>query len=584
MMYSVYLIACVTLVYSVIEPPSDIPTTVLRKLLQRLFSNYTCLVFISDNDKPSTVFAKAITEIKIPTISISSKKIDAFDVDTNHCRGYIISVKKATTIYTSFVALRKNQFGQNKRFVVLNDDPNPLETKLSEAYKEGISILKVQSFNDSKLLLSWNEEKKILNEKTKIEDFEIKMTNKPVPQGKFRIALFNCPPDVVYDETTSSYSGFEYKMLNQIVKDWTVEYLFYKEIISGNNLWDTIIKKVVDKETDISICSLWQMGSINEANAHLLSLTYPTRQSCYTLLVPKPKLLSDDSYIFQPMQWKTWLTIAITIILGSKVLQLASIFSRYTTVYNSVLESFFRTVQIFTNGVASKLPPLEQLPVCCVFVSFSIAFLLLSTTYGAGFSSILTYPRFSKPINTIDDLIENDIEVEVLSRLLHFSRKIFKSSSNPSIRLLANFLVAKNRIQRKDMAAKLVRITGPRYITNTENYTEYEKTQLHTVKGCPLSMNNVMDLQYKSPYLDYFNGQIIRLREHGFELYWYNMATSKASSRYMNNFYTTYNEYYFEHKPLNLSKIVGALFILAGGYLCSLIIFIAEVYSHERNT
>lgn len=74
---------------------------------------------------------------------------------------------------------------------------------------------------------------------------------------------------------------------------------------------DEIIDEVNRDESDIAFGSLWHSGYLPQN----ISFTYPPHNQCWvTFLVPKPKLLPDASYVFQPLSFNLWcLTISAVV-------------------------------------------------------------------------------------------------------------------------------------------------------------------------------------------------------------------------------------------------------------------------------
>lgn len=554
-------------------------TAILKKLVFRLFQNYSCLVYISDNKEYAVAMGMALALVEVPTISIAVSSIENFEIDTNHCRGYVISARNETLISAALFALRNNQFGQCNKFLVHTEEID----KLSATYNEGMNLIFLQSSLEGRLVITWNNRKITFNNENQINDWNFELTQKAIPQRRFRVSVFNCTPHVIYDESTSSYDGTEYRIVSEITKGWDVEYIFLGK---DRNLWEALITEVRKKKADLGFCYLWQLGVIRETSPKEIAITDPVGQHCLTVLVPKPSLLPDSSYVFQPMKWNIWIAVSFIILLGGKLLHEVSKLSAWDTkkiTYDGVQDALLCAIQIFTYGGSSKRPSLRQLPLCLIFISFSITFVLLSTAYSAGSSSISTYPPLSSPIRTLEDLTNKEMVVEHDLPSPEFYKRMFNASYNPSVRRLANLLVEVDRKGNTALRARLARTVGSRCVMNTDNYTEYERTHLHLVKECVYKVNTVMVLQGNSPYTDYFNKQVLKLKEFGLDQYWLEMAISKTAVGYMDNFYTSYVGFDVEPKSLTCRKLEGAFFLLVFGYFCSLIGFVAEICWHKRS-
>lgn len=435
-----------------------------------------------------------------------------------------------------------------------------------------------------RLKLWWNQKEVLLESLLQVYDLDLPLLErrfeKPVQlKEKFELSTYNCHPFVFYNEETKTCNGVEYQMVNEILKGHYVVCNF----LDLNEIHDEhpakyAIDRVISNESDLAACGFWQVALMTLQNT---SITNAVGQLCIGVLVPKPKLLPEFSYVFQPMQLNIWLTIIIFILLGSKLMQLVSKLNfRGLTegriVYDEFLESLLQTIQLFTFGSVIRQPSLKQLALCWILCSFSVSFSLLSTAYAVGSNSIFTYPRFTKPILTIGDLVESDYKV--VSQDSRVYKDMLSLSVDPQIRKLARKVVdSSNGLVEY---ARLVIITDGNNIQETENFTDYEKTHLRVLKGCVFKTNTALVLPLNSPLVDYFNRRIMEINENGLDKHWYRMATIKTV-RYMDNFYTSYVSRDFEPTPLNWRKVQAAFYVLIFGFICASVAFVFELYCRK---
>lgn len=144
------------------------------------------------------------------------------------------------------------------------------------------------------------------------------------------------------------------------------------------------------------MCSPFQLNVAKRQ----LDMTIPYSQICLTFLVPKPQLLSSETYILQPLQKCTWIAYCIFILGMALILYLfASTYKNIILKEKGVAYLEFSNA-LFTMIRISTLVSLPNFPKAFEFVFrllLSICYftaLMVSTGYSGGFTSSLTYPRY----------------------------------------------------------------------------------------------------------------------------------------------------------------------------------------------
>lgn len=545
----------------------------IQELIWQYLHEENCVLFASGNTESSRIVERALVQSGIPKIEVTENWHNQFEFDT--CRALVLSTANESA---------RSYFGQNKQ-MLFYEGSQELHLRL----QENLLVLRLKHDKTSggsfKLTLYFKTKRINLENISQIQELNFKNEfSKPKLNRNLSISYFHCSPHVLAREETGVYDGITYRMINEIIKDIPTEYVFIRNITSGTSLYDTSIDNIISGKNDLSACAFFYVYVTNESFSQGLSFTRPVDRTCLTLLVPKPQPLPDASYVFQPMQLSLWIAIITAITVGSKLLQLVSKLSfqdqtQNVIIYYDYSESVLQTVQLFTFG-ATKRFSAKQLAACFVTVSFSLTFLVLSTAYAAGFSSILTYPRFSKHIRTIQDLIDSNYKVVCRAGYENTYRNLLKYSANKELNILSRNVVDKN----DGLAdyARIVTIVGKKFAIHTENFTDYDKTKLRAIKDCVYSLDRVFTLQANSSLLDYFDRRILDLQEHGFDQHYLEMIASKALNKMImypaKNVYRTYIDSDEEHKPLSWDKTQAAFWLLMTGYVLSFAVFLLELH------
>lgn len=395
---------------------------------------------------------------------------------------------------------------------------------------------------------------------------------RPKPQETVIVETFECPPFVQYDEYQRNYTGIEYNILQEIAIDWPIVFNIDNDNDNAKSKWNSIVESLLQKKADVAMCSLW-LKSLTDLFPNI-SMTYPFIDTCATLLVPKPNLLPDISYVFQPVQLSLWIFLVVFIIVSSFILRMFSCCSTYK---QNFLFYVFNTVRILTSGSLPTTPPSNHYGWRYLLFSFSLTSLLLSTAYSAGFISLLTYPRLVQPVLYLEDVVNMGVKIDIDAGDVSSFSSFLRKFENVYIKEMANLVVSSDKAMDTKNFARLVKLIGQKYVTDTDTFDEYKKTHLRLLKECLFQSYSAFALQRYSKYTVFFNKMLMRLHEHGFITYWYWKSTINPRYSYMNNFFSSYESESIEHVSIAVPKLKGAFLMLGVGLLLALLVFFWEV-------
>lgn len=583
-MGTVLLCVFALLVVHVSSNPEKIAIAV-NEIISLTFKNDKCLVGILEQCEMTNYVETALLKLQVPIFLTTFQDVKNFTKKIAKCSGYLISLKSLSQLKELFRSSSENDtFTHHKRVLVFYESQGKLSNyaSLSDAYLNGTEIIIVhRNLQSLQVTFTWTDNTvTVLNATGHLnivpDHYSVKPW-KPKLKNKFRVSTFHCPPFVLHDEKRGGYGGPELNIIREMTKDWPVEYYFH-----GPGSWFKIVDDVSRRKSDVAMCSLWQTPASKTADT-----SHPFAQICVTFLVSKPQLLSDISYVFQPFQLTLWILIIVVLVLVSYVLYLlhATEKLRATVIYKAdIVSAFLDAIRLFTLGSLSRPPKSTQHSLRHVLISFSITCLILSTAYSAGFTSSLTYPRYTKPIRTVEDMIEQNVKIEVEPKETNI-KELFEGFSDPHIRSLSDYIVfvSENETRHENTKyAKFVKVAGMKYVTDTENLDSYSKTHLVLLKGCISKSNVVFVLQRNSVYTDIINKYTQRFVEYGFVRYWFKQAIYLSKDTYFDNFYSLYVNK-FGHGSLKIERLKGVFIMLTFGLATATLIFIAELLYYKRS-
>lgn len=570
---------------------------IIQQIIQQAVKDSNCVVYTSY----ATNIAPLIVEEALQKVDKHTMYTTNQQIKNMNCNVFIIFAETLEGVETTFAEniRESDQLLMRKKILIFYKGTAVFEKEyLMGIFPKGTRVVFVEGLSDDMTQI-WNKTAAVTYRPPKMtfgfsgreitlksaKDVNLRSFQQKTRilrlDRKFRISLFRCTPFVVYNQNSNTFTGTEYNMIKEVLKDFELEYLFHEHTKeNAYSFWNEVVNEVSRGDSDIALCSLWQSAHIRRN----VSLTYPHNQLCITFLVPKPKLLSEVSYVFQPFHLSLWLLVIAAVLITCFFVRLLTYFchtdrtNRQSVAFSDNFTPILHAIRIFTLGSVKGTIPTTQTHLRVLFIVFAFAGLCLSTAYSAGFTSSLTYPRYSEPIWTIKDMIKQNVKISVKEHVDENEEASFKSFLNefvnPDVRSLANQFASDD--SDKYSHARLVKVWGGRYVTDTEDMDDYSKTHYQVLRECIMQENIVFVLQRNSPFISFINKQIQRFIEHGFVDYWYKKSLIESDMSYMSNFYTTYVEN-IRPKPLHGKKLQGAFYLLNCGLLLSFIVFLAEL-------
>lgn len=103
-----------------------------------------------------------------------------------------------------------------------------------------------------------------------------------------------------------SFDGVEYRLIKHLLKSWKIQHILRDQSKTGLSPWVTMFVDLRNHTADLAMCSIWT-SEIDDT--YDVSSYY--NHECNTLLVPKPKRLSEISAIYATLRTEVWFTFAL---------------------------------------------------------------------------------------------------------------------------------------------------------------------------------------------------------------------------------------------------------------------------------
>lgn len=578
------------------------------KIIVGSFPIYTkCLYYYVNNTNSNTdrYIEESLKQNLIPIVSLPKDNLNHYK-DVIECDGYIVTAENYDEIKGTFIENKKGLFYYKTNKIVMIFHENyydyskddfylnvthlgGLDLIVIEGYRLNVdNFIKITSIRHDEILLNnWSllndDADDIERERFRLDDWypKFNFSNKLY---NFRASVFDCPPLIFHDNVTKNViEGTEYRILKTIRPELPIRFVSHYDL-NGTGLWSLNLNDVLNNRSDIAMCNQWQISVATND----MDMSIPYMQTCSTFLVPKPNLLPQFTYVFQPFQIELWSFTAFLITLYGCLLYIIS--NGYRRIFNTTIAytkigiALMHSIRILTVG-STYLPPtffgsLRQI----IFFS-SLTALLLSTAYSSGFTSSLTSPRYEKPINVLEDMVEQGTywgakEVDTFA-VYNTTKNQFLQIINKRFKLEMNDNDRDDRISDNNYAFAINNLPN-HYITDTEELNEYGKVHMKVLSECVGFYYLVFGYKRNSPYKKLIDKHINRCDEHGLINHWNGLMQTFGGSSYMDNFFKTYVTTKNTFEPLNIKLIQGIFIFLIIGYVISVCILFLELLCSRR--
>lgn len=327
------------------------------------------------------------------------------------------------------------------------------------------------------------------------------------------------------------------------------------------------------RNQDLGFGSVWDFTTVGLD----LDRSLPYVENCHTFIVPKPHLLPEATLITNSLKWNFLIIIILTTVIVGVCFSLVKLY--YSAKFD-FLSGFFASFRLITAGCIS-FPPTNQARLRFVLLVWYLGCVLLTTTYSAGLTSMLSKPSFTNVIRTKIDMYDNKLQwldEDNTGQLYNFSKLSSKKQLMP-FGIIINNSTERNRLLKTGKYGLGLTLTENSLLSILD-LDDYTLDNLRLLQECDTDFSYVFVLKKNSALTRIVNEQLNKYREHGLILIWTKFVTKHLNlTRYdqLYNYYSIRQDYYV---ALNLRKLQVAFYLLVIGFLVSVGLFIFEFASH----
>ncbi|XP_055533378.1 uncharacterized protein LOC129723281 [Wyeomyia smithii] len=338
------------------------------------------------------------------------------------------------------------------------------------------------------------------------------------------------------------------------------------------------------KQTELSVCCVYY-----DWYFHLLDGSTYIAKSTVVLLVPKAKPRPTYLTLIYPFTGRLWLSISVMLVIMTGVHHLiTSLNVKHSNDRNAVqppieksifdMISIYLDQGIFPNSVSTSYR---------LLISFILlSGVVLSNSYSGGLASVLTVPKYEKPINTIHDFVLSPFRWAAQSIAWIFALIGAESYDIQQIVKKFDEVPDEDEMYRRslkgDYSIGIELLNGGAYAYN-KAVRAGNVASFHMMKEYVYFAFTIGYTQRGWPLMEYFNKFSQESIQHGFVIAWERQAIRKYTSIYIQQVLSSISGGDYsqdEEKPLTVEHILGSLFVLLFGLSASLIIFIVEIGWH----
>ncbi|XP_069698479.1 probable glutamate receptor [Periplaneta americana] len=504
------------------------------------------------------------------TFSVGTKPQEATD-------GTIIVTDNSTDIHTS-----AEPYSRILLFYMGDAPPTGIDETLAVVLvvKKGNSFQVTEAVS-GKLFGEWNSGTGLISkEETPWLKDAVDAQLKRLPD--VRVSLFECPPYVTYTRSKSGgvqYDGIEVRIVQEAFRNSSITFIRQDESwynnFTASSPWQRVTDDVAEDRADVAVCSLWLTVTPPKG----LQMSAPWTRQKGTFLVPKPWPLPQAIILYLPLEIWTWAILVVALLVFTLIMYSTAKLlrtgggSRYLNLHTCLLDA----VRVLVLNSPPKFPRPTALRY--LITSWSFFCLLITTIYLTGYTSLLASPPFSPPINTVNDLLEQNIywgdRDNFLLPLLH-------GASNPKLLEFANRFVLETAESDKEKHilqgryAVFTKALSTTFVTDTERLSDRARHKLRLMKEPTFTFYVAIGLRQNSPYKLSLDRTITQLQDGGILSHWQNLVIQNLGYHYMSLFFQS-DQQENKQTPLSFSSVQGALCILGIGLLLSCFTCLLEV-------
>jgi hypothetical protein len=578
------------------------------KLIKFSFEKPFCLYYIHDSTSNATILKEVLIKQELQVVSVNVANIRQLRYTNITCDGYIFESNDVNTTTNMFSNRTINLYFQpHKRILFFTEiwryfDISTIHsaTAWQDLDLVIVEVEKSERNGDRKQTLLHEEnqinvvlvglEKVIRQNGTFSAKYLTKEKWRPEKVLKkygfnFSVIYFDCPPYFLSHKNYSVYEGVEMEMVKVMTRNWPVNYKFVEAETNTNNVFLNSFTNIINNKGDLATCSHFRQRTHPE-----MERSYPYSRLCLTFLVPKPVLLSDITFVVQPLKLSLWIAYFATLIIVSLLLKpMETLSSRDDTktlttyLCEDVFQSIISVLRVGSSGSMIRIPESHQVAARVLSIVLLVFCMLVSTYYSAGLTISLRFPLYSYSIDTLEDFVEHDVKWQTTQNFSFLKYYWENVQTRIIVEISKRFVLASDtpeamkRLNEKKYALLVGKLDGTDadFLMFADKLDDYGRKHMTTMSdggmGCFYAS---FPLRINSPFLDSIDKFIFDILELGFVNYWYKEFVRKPKYKYMKVFFQKPLPENF--RTINLSKMQGSIYFLLLGHFFAILIFFFE--------
>ncbi|KAJ8732006.1 hypothetical protein PYW08_014736 [Mythimna loreyi] len=401
-----------------------------------------------------------------------------------------------------------------------------------------------------------------------------------------KVSCFTYKPYVLLDVDTAiepkGRDGVEIRIVEELCRwiNCTVE-IVREDVDQWGDIYPNetggigVIGSVVEDRADVAITALYSWYQ----EWRVLDFSVPFVRTAITCIAPAPRLLSSWEMPLMPFSWYMWAAVGFTYIYASMGILTAQ-------GYASSSYPFLKTFGMMIGQSQYQNAASNSWKIRSVTGWLLISGLILSSAYGAGLASTFTVPKYEPSIDTVQDIVDRQMEWGATHDAWIFSLTL---STEPLVKqLVSQFRIysydqLKAKSFTRSMAYSIEKLPAGNFAIG-EYITQEAMLDMMLMLEDFYYEQCVVMMRKSSPYTEKVSQLVGRLHQSGLLLAWetqialkhlnYKVQVEVRLSRSKNDVGST--------KPLNLNNVVGVFIVYAIGLVVSIATFVGELYVHHH--
>ncbi|KXJ76291.1 glutamate receptor U1-like [Aedes albopictus] len=416
-----------------------------------------------------------------------------------------------------------------------------------------------------------------------------------------RLAIFKYNPYTIWQEVNSTAeSNANYEQQPVLSIDGTESKLFLEFCskynctldisldeagewgeIFDNRTGNGIIGAVVERRADVGVGALysWHHESI------YLALSKPISRTGVTCITPKPKLLSGWLIPVLPFSLNLWIAVLSTFLCMS-FFSLIVNFLVDNVLHKEnrrvdLCESFMIIGSIFIlQSVLLRINRSKLMSQMIIMGSLLFVGLMVGNIYSGGLSSIMTIPRYERPIDTLEDLANSNLPWASTHDAWIFS--ILMATQPIIVKILHNFQTHPKEVlhahtRKLDLAYSVERLPYNHFAIG--EYIDEEASHRYHLMTEDIYWENCVAMSTKTwPMMDQLDQLILTIFQSGIQRQWELQVVTKYENDNVQLAIAT-SRHTDSDGPIVLqpSHLLGAFLMLGFGLAAGMLAFLVEM-------